>query len=139
MLSDFLFRYENYVLPTPGPEIVQVQRSGKVCTLQYYSWLHGAVDLSLELPPRDTETLFRLVTQEIDFFALPETVEGSYVLLDGDWPRFTLRYAGQEHSSGGPCAGYWNTTIDRLQEAMHQLFTLHILPLLPAFTPPPIA
>lgn len=135
MTSDFLFRYENYVSPTPGPEILQVQRTGRVCTLQYYSWLHGAVHLHLELPAQETEALFKLVTQEVDFFALPRHIEGSYVLLDGDWPFFTLHYAGREHSSGGHCAGYWNPTIDRLQEAMHHVFMTHILPVLPAYPP----
>ena len=138
MAPDFLFRYENYISLTPGPEIIQVQRAAGASSLQYYSWLHGAVHLVLELPAEEAERLFRLVVHETDFFALPRRIEGSYVLLDGDWPYFTLHYNGQEHSSGGHCAGYWNATIDQLQEAMHRLFTTHVLPVLPAY-PSPLA
>ena len=126
--TDFFFQYENYVSRTPHPEIMRVTRQADAePTLHYHTWLVREQQLSVPLELHDFAAVVRLVTEEVPFWELPADILGKEVLEDGDWPLFTLRYAGREHRSGGACAGYWHPGIAHLQTVMRRLYEKYLL------------
>ena len=115
----FSFCYENYVSLEPyQPTRCEVEQNKR--GLPIISWQStGVGPLVRQLSPADYLALQQLVVYELDFFSLPPRIDAEVV--DGDWPKFTLKLHGRRHRSEGLSAGLVEPRIQRLQDEMHAL------------------